>query len=755
MTKVPKAEAAALNRSHALATKGDKATAQKYLAEYLEGGGKATPAILTNLLYAFNPDVSLPAKSAKKYLDLALELARSNAAFLDCGFLENLCIVLNNVGRGPDSVLITEHALEQDVELTAGCYTGMTYGAWISKDTALMQRAADHVDRVLEADADRLGETPTVFDNTGALHLRLGNVAKAIAYVRLCKKYEYAGWKGIETSPDFAALVGNAEFHALFRLEPAPPVDIIVLAELDLEPKRMTRWRALSLTERSLTWSPVAPVFRGERPAAEGATEAPATVGALLDAMEATFAKDPATPSFLDIEGGLVSGFLSGQHSPRFHQDLATALRLASLAGAKGSARFVLPTEQAALSFAIAKGTDDEAPGWGSVQELLQDEAISARIVDAVGWVKAKLAAPELVRRAYRTQAEQFGVGPMNDTHRALLAAMKAVGAAALYPGVAALKAPNGRALGTIWSSPKALAAAIDGAEPLARVLGLELLSRVQPKSVLALAEQLARDESAEVRKAAVSAVAQVAEPAAITFLLASLADETVGFAAADALVRQRAKETNKRLLAALDAPLEPLLRATHLLYAIGKRQLVAAVPQLFALWSDHPTREVRKEAARALAFVGSAEVKAREQDLVFTLLGMGKALNGNDTRRRELLEITKRDNGGILRFEGLDVKRLQTLVDEGFIDLTGTQNDSPSAGDFFGLMKDHPEVTANGYAVSAKRTDYRVSIDSIEVYINEVPEDRRPALRQIFDALTERATNSESGDDRLHVWWT
>ena len=755
MARVSKAEDAAIARSHALATKGDKAGAQKFLAEYLDGGGKPTPNILTNLLYALSPEISLPPKTAKKLIDLAFELARTDAAFLSCTFLENLCAVLNNVGRGPDSVQITEYALAEDLELSVGCYTGMTYGAWISKDKALMQRAADHVDRILEEDEDSLGEMPTLFDNMGTLHLHLGNVDKALAYLRLCKQYEYAKFKDLETSPDFAALVGNAEFHALFKPEPPPPVDMMVLAELDLAPKPMAKWRALSLTEQSLSWSQRAPVFRGERPGADDASGAPATVGALLDAMQATFAEDAATPSFLDIDGGQVTGFLSGEYSPRFHQDLATALRLASNAGAKGSARIILPADQAAMSFDIAKGTEDDEPSWGPVQEVLQDEANAARIVAAMGWVKAKLETPGLARSAYLKEAEQFGVGPMNDTHRALLAAMKAVGEKTLYPGVADLKAPNGRALGTVWTSPAALASAIENAEPLARVLGLELLARAAPKGVLALAEQLVKDDAAEVRKSAVSAVAQIAEPAAITFLLAWLGDEAVGATAADALVRQRAKETDKRLLAALDAPLEPVSRATHLLYAIGKRQIIAAVPHLFALWSDHPTREVRKEAARALAFVGSDEVKAREQDLVFTLMGMGKALNGDDARRRKLLEITKRDDGGILRFEALDVKRLQTLVDEGFIDLAGSQNESPSAGEFFALMKENPEVTANGYAVSAKRGDYRVTIDSIEVYINEVPEDRRPALQEVFDVLTERATNSESEDNRLHVWWT
>lgn len=56
------------------------------IAQRLTGG--PLESAMAKVLYAFNPDI-----------------------------LENLCIVLNNVGRGPDSVQITEHALAQELDL--------------------------------------------------------------------------------------------------------------------------------------------------------------------------------------------------------------------------------------------------------------------------------------------------------------------------------------------------------------------------------------------------------------------------------------------------------------------------------------------------------------------------------------------------------------------------------------------------------------------------------------------------------------
>lgn len=70
---------------------------------------------------------------------------------------------------------------------------------------------------------------------------------------------------------------------------------------------------------------------------------------------------------------------------------------------------------------------------------------------------------------------------------------------------------------------------------------------------------------------------------------------------------------------------------------------------------------------------------------------------------------------GGIEHFRGIDCDTLEQLLEEDFIDPEECQNCSPSTEEFFEFMKRHPEFTAHGYAVSPKRSDYRITIEGIE----------------------------------------
>lgn len=51
----------------------------------------------------------------------------------------------------------------------------------------------------------------------------------------------------------------------------------------------------------------------------------------------------------------------------------------------------------------------------------------------------------------------------------------------------------------------------------------------------------------------------------------------------------------------------------------------------------------------------------------------------------------------------------------ENYIDLSRTQNDSPTMETFINFCKEHPQFAMIGYVVSPKRDDYRISVDGIK----------------------------------------
>ena len=71
--------------------------------------------------------------------------------------------------------------------------------------------------------------------------------------------------------------------------------------------------------------------------------------------------------------------------------------------------------------------------------------------------------------------------------------------------------------------------------------------------------------------------------------------------------------------------------------------------------------------------------------------------------------------SGGMCRFENLSLEKLKQLVDLNFISLEERQNDSPSVREFIEFMEKYSGYTVMGYAISADRRDYRVSLEGIE----------------------------------------
>ncbi len=92
------------------------------------------------------------------------------------------------------------------------------------------------------------------------------------------------------------------------------------------------------------------------------------------------------------------------------------------------------------------------------------------------------------------------------------------------------------------------------------------------------------------------------------------------------------------------------------------------------------------------------------------------------DVNRRDQIIFGKRYQeddyryGGIRHFDHLNLNTLKDLINENFIDKEECQNDSPSTEDIYEFIQSHPRFTCHGYAVSISRSDYRVTLEGVEL---------------------------------------
>ena len=196
---------------------------------------------------------------------------------------------------------------------------------------------------------------------------------------------------------------------------------------------------------------------------------------------------------------------------------------------------------------------------------------------------------------------------------------------------------------------------------------------------------------------------------------------------------------------------------AQRVLEAVVSRADRAFVPRLFELFDDPKMRWLVPYLCNVLARIGGPEVEARGQEIQAAMLGMGRALNQDVARRAELLGIAvdARSSGGIQKYRDLDVARFERLLEEGFIHPQAAQNAAPSPAELFALMREHPEILAQGYAVLPSRADYRAMVDGISCELRGLPGERAEAIRQVFTSLSERASNAELDGDSIALWWT
>ena len=79
---------------------------------------------------------------------------------------------------------------------------------------------------------------------------------------------------------------------------------------------------------------------------------------------------------------------------------------------------------------------------------------------------------------------------------------------------------------------------------------------------------------------------------------------------------------------------------------------------------------------------------------------------------------------GGTRLFENVPLSVLEELVGMRFLDLEECQNDSPTTKEFMGFMQkwDKPsiQVRAHGYVVSSERPDSRITVEGLQILLNE-----------------------------------
>ena len=90
------------------------------------------------------------------------------------------------------------------------------------------------------------------------------------------------------------------------------------------------------------------------------------------------------------------------------------------------------------------------------------------------------------------------------------------------------------------------------------------------------------------------------------------------------------------------------------------------------------------------------------------------------DIKRRDEIIFGNYDpneyRGGIRRFENMSYDTLKQLVDEGFVDVEDRQNFAPTIQEMMEFSKKYDKhYLFDGYVVSDKRDDYRLSVDAIK----------------------------------------
>lgn len=523
-------------------------------------------------------------------------------------------------------------------------------------------------------------------------------------------------------------------------------VPLLVVGHLDLPETARPAWHGARLDASAFDWPEGPPLMQGESAGEH------ATVGDLLAALAAL----PGAPDYFERDGIELRGLMLPQTVMQYAQDLATALREAGRHGATGEIAFIAFTEQAAFVLQIG---DDHAAEWMGSNDLFANDAQARRFVAEMEFVTAWDRDTSLTRAGWHAAQETLGLAPLAEQphHRAVMDRLLAAPPTTLFAAMQKVSGRHDRPLVERYGDADALVQALRDADPAARAAAIEILAIVDADAAMQHLELMLADPSEHVLRHAVRALGQMPTDAAFEQLLGIAGPRVVGYVqiARDwALGEHTAPNANALTCAALE---RGSLAGSAALEAVSIRKITDATARVLAVFQNDPDRHVRISAANVLAQLGGPLVDANAQALQFTLMGMGKALNQDDARRSALLGVDTTDESlGIKRFSDLDRDRLAALVEEGFANPGTNQNDSPAIGDFLGMLTQHPELRVGGYSVPKSREDYRISIDSVYLAdVESVPDDRKAAVRTLFEQLEQSATNTDAPEGGLGCWWT
>lgn len=108
---------------------------------------------------------------------------------------------------------------------------------------------------------------------------------------------------------------------------------------------------------------------------------------------------------------------------------------------------------------------------------------------------------------------------------------------------------------------------------------------------------------------------------------------------------------------------------------------------------------------------------------------------------------------GGCKNFH-CSYETMKTLIENGFVDLNECQNDSPTTADFMDILDGINNVEFIAYAIGPDRSDYRITIEGVDV---EIPDDNYDLFIQLiehFRYADEFDVSHPDGSFCLHAWW-
>lgn len=555
---------------------------------------------------------------------------------------------------------------------------------------------------------------------------------------------------------------------------------LFLIANLSLDEPGYQKWRKLKLDGSKLQWLDGEPIFNGEEPAIAK------SVGELLDRLGEIEAIDGN--SFIELgraDGtlSLVGALVGDEAIITWHHALGTACRLAGKVG--GSGELIAMVAPLGFGAQIMVGTPDEIyiVDHDELGELFRPHTATVSMISS--WLLARANDPGVDRDEFFRYARSLGLGELSaaPVQQRMLRELARFSPEELFEAASRVVAANQTgSLAEHFGSAESLAAALEQADKVLRAQGIEILAELAPTVAEPVAFELLEDSSSYVREAAMRSMGRYTSGRALDCML-ELRDrlDAMGMAQLEAVALSTHPDLEQRLTrlahdevlfdeesyraiddpGAVEAELEECdriyRRAFQVLSMVQRRGMQALAPRLVELFLDPPVRAMREPLALALETIGGPDVEAIAAKIHHFRFGMGLALNQDDERRRELLDIRPSvvDDGGIMHFEDLTLERLRHLLEEQFIDPDARQNEAPSTIEFYQFMEEWPEVTAHGYAVSIERDDYRIHIEGLDCDLADVDEDRREELKEAFEELCGEATEYEADDEGLYAWWT